>query len=205
MRPNDVRVGQGAWHKPFLLHSHAGSAARIPSSGDQCGGPEPTLEIRQRDPVGPGTAPGNEKCHTQGRAARSKRRPPGGGSIHGAFLPVSCAPASGAHWHQLRFHPNNFPQRLKRFQEETGLSWSEPARHLETNSHTVWRWAEGRVRPNCQHRKALVELCDSLGLGLMCYTIPMPDDSPIPGRNAEGMALNGSALAFVRNGGPYGK
>ena len=111
----------------------------------------------------------------------------------------------GAHWHQLRFHPNNFPQRLKRFQEETGLSWSEPARHLETNRHTVWRWAEGRVRPNCQHRKALVELCDSLGLGLMGYTIPMPDDSPIPGRNAEGMALNGSALAFVRNGGPYGK
>ena len=47
-----------------------------------------------------------------------------------------------------------------------------------------------------------MELCDSLGLGLMCYTIPMPDDSPIPGRNAEGMALNGSALAFVRNGGP---
>ena len=47
-----------------------------------------------------------------------------------------------------------------------------------------------------------MELCDSLGLGLMGYTIPMPDDSPIPGRNAEGMALNGSALAFVRNGGP---
>ena len=73
---------------------------------------------------------------------------------------------------------------------------------METNRHTVWRWAEGRVRPNCQHRKALVELCDSLGLGLMCYTIPI---SSIPGRNAEGMALNGSALAFVRNGGPYGK
>ena len=73
-----------------------------------------------------------------------------------------------------------------------------PPATMETNRHTVWRGAEGRVRPNCQHRKALVELCDSLGLGLMCYTIPMPDDSPIPGRNAEGMALNGSALAFVR-------
>ena len=76
-----------------------------------------------------------------------------------------------------------------------GLS---PPATMETNRHSVWRWAEGRVRPNCQHRKALVELCDSLGLGLMCYTIPMPDDSPIPDRNAEGMALNGSALAFVR-------
>ena len=34
-----------------------------------------------------------------------------------------------------------------------------------------------------------MELCDSLGLGLMCYTIPMPDDSPIPGRNAEEMVV----------------
>ena len=61
--------------------------------------------------------------------------------------------------------PDNFPQRLKRFQEESGLSWSEIARRLETYRHTVWRWAEGRVRPNHQHRKALVELADSLGPG----------------------------------------
>ena len=30
----------------------------------------------------------------------------------------------------------------------------------------------------------------------------MPDDSPIPGRNAEEMALNGSVLSTVKNGGP---
>ena len=30
----------------------------------------------------------------------------------------------------------------------------------------------------------------------------MPDDNPIPGRNAEDMALNGSVLATVKNGGP---
>ena len=36
------------------------------------------------------------------------------------------------------------------------------------------------------------------------YTIPMPDDSPIPGRNAEEMALNGSVLSTVKNGGPDG-
>ena len=34
---------------------HAGSAARVPGSGAQYGGPEPTLELRQRDPVEPGT------------------------------------------------------------------------------------------------------------------------------------------------------
>ena len=69
--------------------------------------------------------------------------------------------------------PDDFPQRLERFQEESGLSWSEIARRLGTYRHTVWRWAEGRARPNYQHRKALMpslgsatlELADSLGLG----------------------------------------
>ena len=49
--------------------------------------------------------------------------------------------------------PEDFPERLKRFQEESGLSWSEIARRLETYRHTVWRWADGRARPNYQHRK----------------------------------------------------
>ena len=53
---------------------------------------------------------------------------------------------------------------LKRFQEESGLTWAEIARRLGTYRHTVWRWAEGRVRPNYQHRKALLALADSLGL-----------------------------------------
>ena len=34
------------------------------------------------------------------------------------------------------------------------------------------------------------------------YTIPMPDDSSIPGRDAEEMALNGSVLSTVHGGGP---
>ena len=33
------------------------------------------------------------------------------------------------------------------------------------------------------------------------YTIPMPDDSPIPGRDTEEMALNGSVLSTVKFGG----
>ena len=32
------------------------------------------------------------------------------------------------------------------------------------------------------------------GNALMRYTVPMPDDSRIPGRNAEEVALNGSVL-----------
>ena len=42
------------------------------------------------------------------------------------------------------------------------------------------------------------------GDALLRYTIPMPDDSPIPGRNAEEMALNGSVLSTVKNGGAGG-
>ncbi len=42
------------------------------------------------------------------------------------------------------------------------------------------------------------------GDALMRYTIPMPDDSRIPGRNAEEMPLNGSVLSTVKIGGAGG-
>ena len=61
----------------------------------------------------------------------------------------------------------DFPERLNRFQnqKESGLSWSDIARRLGTYRHTVWRWAEGKARPYFQHRKALMELADNMGLG----------------------------------------
>ena len=61
--------------------------------------------------------------------------------------------------------PDDFPQRLRRFQQESGLSWSEIARRLETYRHTVGRWAEGTTRPSYRHRRALYELAGSMGLG----------------------------------------
>ena len=36
------------------------------------------------------------------------------------------------------------------------------------------------------------------------YTVPMPDDSRIPGRDADEMALNGSVLSTVNLGGAEG-
>ena len=60
--------------------------------------------------------------------------------------------------------PEDFPERLRRFQQESQISWSEIARRVGTYRHTVWRWKEGRGRPNRQHRKALLELADVLGL-----------------------------------------
>ena len=61
--------------------------------------------------------------------------------------------------------PDDFPERLARFQRQSGLPWSEIARRIGTFRHTVWRWANGRSRPNYQHRRALMELADSMGLG----------------------------------------
>ena len=42
------------------------------------------------------------------------------------------------------------------------------------------------------------------GDALLRYTIPMPDDSHIPGGNAEEMPLDGSVLSTVKIGGPKG-
>ena len=61
--------------------------------------------------------------------------------------------------------PGDFPERLRRFQEESGLSWSEIARRIGTCRHTVWLWTEGVVRPNVEHMMTPLELAEDLGLG----------------------------------------
>ena len=61
--------------------------------------------------------------------------------------------------------PDDFPQRLERFKEESGLSWAEIARRLRTYPLTIRRWRYKDVRPYLAHQVALLELADSLGLG----------------------------------------
>ena len=60
--------------------------------------------------------------------------------------------------------PDDFAKRLKRFQKESGLSWSEIARRIGAYRHTVFRWANGSRRPNTEHMMALLELAEDLGL-----------------------------------------
>ena len=60
--------------------------------------------------------------------------------------------------------PEDFPQRLKRFQEESGLPWAEIARRIGTSPYTVWRWVEGGVHPHFRHLMALLDLAEELGL-----------------------------------------
>ena len=59
---------------------------------------------------------------------------------------------------------NDFPQRPE---EESGLSWSEIARRLGIYRHTIGRWWKAGVRPNQHHVKALLDLADDFGLGLL--------------------------------------
>ena len=64
------------------------------------------------------------------------------------------------------FHvfPKDFPRRLERFKEASGLTWREIARRLGTNTLTLRRWRAG-AQPNSKHFLALLELAQELGLG----------------------------------------
>ena len=60
--------------------------------------------------------------------------------------------------------PDDFPERLERFKEESGLSWAEIARRLGAHPYTVRRWVLGRARPNMTYMMALLNLAEALGL-----------------------------------------
>ena len=76
------------------------------------------------------------------------------------------------HWPRQRIHhsrktydfPDDFPQRLVRFKEESGLLWAELNRRLGTHPYTMRRWVKGRVRPSMRHMMALLDLAEDLGL-----------------------------------------
>ena len=59
--------------------------------------------------------------------------------------------------------PDDFPERLERFKEVSGLSWSELARRLWTSPVTLWRWRNG-VKPHPRHLRALHEAADERDL-----------------------------------------
>ena len=60
--------------------------------------------------------------------------------------------------------PDDFPERLKRFKEESGMSWAEIARRTGAHPYTVRRWVLGRARPNMEYMMALLELAEEAGL-----------------------------------------
>ena len=115
----------------------------------------------------------------------------GGGSASSSFRPVCCCRTAGtlpmeagvptnscgrAAWMPRQCTRNNrtrrgllddFPERLRRFKEASGLSWAEIARRLGTTPKTVRRWYQGKGRPNAHYLLALQDLAKGLGLGHM--------------------------------------
>ena len=66
------------------------------------------------------------------------------------------------HIEHSRFPPD-FPERLERFKDASGLTWGEMARRLGTNTLTLRRWRAG-TRPNALHLLALLDLAEELKL-----------------------------------------
>ena len=60
--------------------------------------------------------------------------------------------------------PDDFPQRLVPFKEESGLPWAKLHRRLGADPETVRRWRDKGVRPSTQHIIALAALAVPLGL-----------------------------------------
>ena len=52
--------------------------------------------------------------------------------------------------------PDDFPQRLERLREGSGLTWRGMARELGVSVRSVYRWRAG-TRPDAAHMLAIVE------------------------------------------------
>ena len=65
--------------------------------------------------------------------------------------------------HQAVYHefPQDFPQRLERFKEETGLTWNALARRLGVNPYRLREWRRGIV-PDSTHLFFLLTLAEKL-------------------------------------------
>ena len=68
------------------------------------------------------------------------------------------------HYRDTYDFPDDFPRRLLRFKEESGLSWAELNRRVGTDSETIRRWRKGVSRPNTTHMMALLDLACRMAL-----------------------------------------
>ncbi len=68
------------------------------------------------------------------------------------------------HTRNTHDHLDDFPERLDRFREASGLTWAELGRRLGTHPQTLRRWRNEGVRPNGRHMMALLDIAASLDL-----------------------------------------
>ena len=81
------------------------------------------------------------------------------------------------HGRMVYVFPDDFPRRLKRFKEESGLPWAELARRLGTSALNLRRWKDKGVRPHWRHLMALLELAEDLDLGHIFTDWTLPDET----------------------------
>ena len=83
--------------------------------------------------------------------------------------------------------PAEFPQRLERFKEASGLSWRAIARELRLRVRVIHRWRAGGA-PSAAHLVRLLEFADEQGLLRCLLPRPAQDEemvSPAPPRRRE--------------------
>ena len=74
--------------------------------------------------------------------------------------------------------PPDFPERLVRFKEASGLSWKALARLLGVRPYRIWNWRERGVAPSPAHLFLLLTLAEAMGLRdgiLMCPERDIPE------------------------------
>ena len=74
--------------------------------------------------------------------------------------------------------PKDFPERLVRFKESSGLSWKALARLLGVRPYRLWQWRERGVIPSPSHLFLLLTIAEGMGLRdgiLMCPDRDMPE------------------------------
>ncbi len=107
-------------------------------------------------------------------------------------------PRQHTHHHRMTYvFPDDFPQRLKRFKKESGLSWAEIARRLGTSPLNLRRWKDKGVRPHFRHLVALLKLAEELGLGHLFTSWTVREETrgetPTPGVPSRSRSPRGKA------------
>ncbi len=101
-------------------------------------------------------------------------------------------------------------ERLEYFAEQARTDLAQRRKVLD-NVNTIAAYAKDMKdllsESELTERRAFIqsfvkEIVVVPGDALLRYTVPMPDDSLIPGRSAERVALNGSVLPTLPDGGP---
>ena len=78
--------------------------------------------------------------------------------------------------------PADFPERLGRFQEASGLTWRSLARRLGVSPSRLRKWRKAGVAPSGAHLFLLLTLAESMGLRdgiLMCSERDLPGNGEL--------------------------